>query len=175
MSNIVYGCATRIPAAWGDQVGQVPNGAVPYAVPASALNFNFGSAWWIFNLVANYAYSRYGPVHADVAAAIVALEAQYMADSAVAEAKALALYAQNPAAAVEMLTSYGETTGASLVAEWQTLFGQLFIKYRDGLLNTQSATPVCTKPRQFNCTYRNIPDSLEAGYPSQWFVVRPTF
>ena len=167
----VYGVSTRIPAAWGDRVGQVPNGAVPYGVDASALHFNFDSAWWIFNLVANYAYAKYAPVHAEVQAAIVAAEARFMREAAAVERKAAALLAPggDAQAATELLTAFTEAAGAGLVREWQALFGTLFIKYRDGFVNTQSATPVCTRPRQFNCTYRNIPDSLEAGYPSQWY------
>ena len=46
----VYGGATRIPAAFGDRVGQTPGGGVPYAPVADAFHMNLASAFWIWNL-----------------------------------------------------------------------------------------------------------------------------
>ena len=54
----VYGGATRIPAAFGSLVGQTPGGGVPYAPVADGFTMSLESAFWVWNLVGNVAFSE---------------------------------------------------------------------------------------------------------------------
>ena len=53
-----YPAITKIPASFGDPIGQEPAAGVPYAVKADAYNMNMDSAFWVWNLVANMAYGE---------------------------------------------------------------------------------------------------------------------
>lgn len=120
--------------------------------------------------MANYAYDRFELVSADVGAAIVATEAKFFSTVPQIDAAALqALRHGHVDTAVEMLTAYSVAAGSELVAEWQKLFGTLFVKYRDGFISTPTSTPVCQHRRQFNCTFRPVPNSAETGYPTPWY------
>jgi hypothetical protein len=48
------------------------------------------------------------------------------------------------AEAVEYLTQFSEEIGNALLKDWFKVFGQLFVKYRDGYVTTPNpAVPVC--------------------------------
>lgn len=148
--------------------GQVPQAGVATAVPGDALHFSFESAWWVFNLVANYAYGRYSVVSADISAHVVAQEAAFFAATATLEQKAAAAYKSNPETVVPMLTEFSVATGDQLVKDWLSLFTTLFTRYRDGFINTPDL-PVCAPGQKKGCTGRPIPKSAETGYPSPWY------
>ena len=54
----VYGGATRIPASFGSLVGQTPGGGVSYAPLADGFTMSLDSAFWVWNLVGNIAFSE---------------------------------------------------------------------------------------------------------------------
>ena len=41
------------------------------------------------------------------------------------------------------MTDFSVQLGDSLLDEWSTFFGQLFVKFRDGYVTKQSSAPVC--------------------------------
>ena len=109
------------------------------------MTFSLDSAFYVFNLVANYAYSRWDVIYADVHNEIIAKETTY-ADAVVeADASALNLFNSGQTAdAVEYLTTFSKDIGDSLLKDWFTFFGQLFVKYRDGYITTADPQfPVC--------------------------------
>ena len=59
-------------------------------------HFSWDAAFWMFNWVANYAYSRYSDMIQDIQIVQGQLEGGFMADQAGVEDKALALYRQSP-------------------------------------------------------------------------------
>ena len=64
-----------------------------YAVGTGDFNtFTWDSAFWVFNHVSNFIYSRYCDMIKDVQVVQRNLEGQFLADQAEAEAAALALY-----------------------------------------------------------------------------------
>ena len=132
----VYGGASRVPLAFSGKGPQ--DGATP-----PMLKFDMGSAFWAFNLVANWAYSNWAYIYPDVLAAINSRETNYMEEVSQVDAQAIKLFSSDPDAAVELLTRYGETTGNQLVADWGVFFGQLFVKFRDGYVITPSDSKVC--------------------------------
>jgi dipeptidase len=113
--------------------------------------FSWDSAWWVFNFVANLAYTRYSDIHADVRVAQKQLEDRFLADQAGVEAQAAKLYKRSPAAASAFLTRYSTKAGDDVTTRWRTLGEQLFVKYLDG--NVRDAQGKVTHP----------------GYPEGWY------
>ena len=112
----VYGGATRIPAAFGHTVGQVPGGGVPYApAPVDGFTMNLASAFWIWNLVGNVAFSeRYSTAYPDIVARVDVEQTRMLADSLQMEKDFVALWAVDEAAAVELMTKFCESEGMDM-------------------------------------------------------------
>jgi dipeptidase len=114
-----YASSTRVPRAYTNAAG-------------SATSMSFDSAFWVFNVVANFAYYRWEQV-APVVTNYVKHYEQLFAEQVVAEDKAaLLLWSTNQTAAVELLTAAGEKRGNALVADWMQLYLRLFMMFRDG-------------------------------------------
>ena len=83
------------------------------------MTFSLDSAFYVFNLVANYAYSRWDAIYPDVHAAIVQREANYKEMVVVADETATAMFAAGKTdAAVEYLTSFSVDIGDALLKDW---------------------------------------------------------
>ena len=166
----IYGSATRVPPAFAGQGAQ--DGVVP-----PMMEFSLQSAFYVFNLVANWAYSRWDLIYPEVYNAIVAKETQYHDEIKQIEAKAVSMFqeAENHkdsaardsarAAAVDYVTTYSVNTGNQLVNDWFKFFGQLFVKYRDGYVVSPNA-----ESKNCGCS------PVSASYPQSWFdrIVKDT-
>ena len=104
-----------------------------------AFSLFFCSAFWVFNMVANFAYYRYEQVAPVVIEQVGAYEQRFATEVAAEDKAALALWSADPAAAVELLTAAGEKRGNGLVSDWLKLYQQLFMDFRDG------QTPIAVK------------------------------
>jgi len=147
----IYGSATSVPASYA---GKGPQDGVTPPV----MFFNMQSAFTIFNLVANWAYSRWDVIYPELKANIVAVESQFQ--SVIHELDQLAVNKYNsegPAAAVALVTEQCTNFGNSLVMQWNELFGKLFMKYRDGyIIEVDDSNQAC------GCAPGNAP------YSAQW-------
>lgn len=115
-----YGGATRIPAPFGSLVGQTPGGGVPYAPTADGFTMSLDSAFWVWNLVGNVAFSeRYQLAYPQVIAAVDAAQTKMIAAAAQLEKDFVALWSVDQSAAVELATAFGETTGVSMFTQWR--------------------------------------------------------
>jgi len=116
----------------------------------SFTEFTWESAFWVFNFVANYAYSRYSDMIQDIQVVQRELEGRFLADQPQIDQAALALYNQSPRLAVDYLTRYSIKKGNDTVRRWRALGEHLIVKYLDG----------------------NVRDSLgrptHPGYPQEW-------
>jgi dipeptidase len=133
--------STRVPVSYTNAAG-------------SADRFSFDSAFWVFNMVANFAYYRWDQVAPVVSETIRQYEQKFVQEVAANDAAALDLWNSNhTAAAIELLTAAGEKRGNDLVSEWLQLYQELFMKFRDG------STP------------RNEVHGVEvtAGYAQDWY------
>ena len=119
----MYTSSTRVPHSFAQGNG-------------SMMEFTNEAAFWVFNQVTNFAYTRYNVIHPEVRAKQKALETQYVAFVKAADAGAQALYADDKAAAVAFLTDFSCKTGDELVADWRDFYGYLFTKYMDGNIKT---------------------------------------
>jgi dipeptidase len=125
-----YGSSTRVPESYAGKGPQ--DGVVP-----PLMTFSFDSAFYVYNLVANFAYTRWDLIYNDVIKNILSIEAKFESEIAELDMKALKVYQTNKDEAVELVTNYSVQTGNALVKDWLTFFGSLFVKYRDGYVITK--------------------------------------
>ncbi|MDZ7331675.1 MAG: C69 family dipeptidase [candidate division KSB1 bacterium] len=130
-------------------IKQVPHS---FAVGTGSFDeFSWESAFWVFNFVANYAYSRYSDMIKDIQKVQRELEGKFFADQSEIEAAALALYKQSPQLARDYLTEYSVKQGDATVQRWKKLGEFLLYKYLDG--NVKNELGKVTHP----------------GYPESWY------
>eukprot|EP00912_Choanoflagellata_sp_UC4_P002058 UC4_evm1s1314 len=157
----VYASATRIPSSYADPVGQTPEHAVPYGVKADILTPSLNSAFWIYNLVANMCYYRYKYAFPTVTSKIIEYEKNLFASVDDMDKKALSMVKTDKVATIEMLTSFGETTGDQLVRDW--------LQFRDGFINREPTIKKCEGDEKAGCTFRTVSNSEETGYEEEWY------
>lgn len=127
----------------------------PFAVGVADLfKFSFDSGFWVFNWVANWAYSRYSDMIVDIQHVQQELEGRFLADQKAVEAAALTLYRQSPQLAHEYLTKYSVAQGEATFARWRALGEHLVMKYMDGNLKTPDRQ--VKHPRYPDSWYRAI-------------------
>ncbi len=128
----MYTCMTRIPE--------------PYAVGnGSMMKFSDNSAFWVFNQVSNFAYTRYSDMIPEIQKKQSELENNYTAMVPAIDKVALEMYRVNPAKAVQFLTDFSVTQGNNTVSEWKKLYGYLFTKYMDGNIKEPAPLPAGNK------------------------------
>lgn len=123
----MYTCMTRVPETFA-----VGNG--------SMMEFSDNSAFWVFNQVSNFAYTRYSDMIKDIQSKQLELESNYIAMVPAIDNAALQIYRTDPAKAVQFLTDFSVSQGNNTVFQWKKLYGYLFTKYMDG--NIKKAVPL---------------------------------
>jgi dipeptidase len=96
------------------------------------LTYSPNAAFWSFNKVANYAYSRYSDMVVDIHKKQNALETRFADSIQYVDKRAMELWKQNPQSAREFLTEVGCRWGDETVETWNKLFEFLLVKYMDG-------------------------------------------
>jgi dipeptidase len=127
-------------------------------------DFSWDSAFWVFNFVANWTYSRYSDMIKDVQIVQRELEGEFHARSAEVDATALKLYQTAPDTARAYLTRYSAEQSEKTVKRWRTLGEQLIVKYLDG--NVRDEKGGIKHPRYPDDWYKQIVD--ESGDFFQW-------
>ncbi len=112
--------------------------------------FSWKSAWWIFNLVANYAYGRYSDAVRDIRKVQKELEDKFFSLQPAVERAALEIYRKSPRLAVEFLTEYSVVEGNAVLDRWVELWEYLVSKYNDGYVKGKDGWPKAV------------------GYPEEW-------
>ncbi len=103
------------------------------------------AAFWVFNQVSNFAYTRYNAIHPEIAEKQKMLEDGFVAATPAIDKKALALYEKDPKTAVEFLTNYSDTEADKVTHTWKEFYQYLFMKYMDG--NVKTADPGHQNPK----------------------------
>ncbi len=131
--------------------------AVPKAFAVGTADFSafsWDSAFWVFNFVSNFAYSRYSDMIQDIRRVQGELEGRFLSEQPEVEKTALKLAADSPAAARDYLTKYSVATAEGVVARWRKLGEFLIWKYLDG--NVRDTQGNVTHPRYPDEWYRAI-------------------
>jgi dipeptidase len=136
-----------------------------YAVGnGSMISWSETSAFWTFNQLNNWAYSRYNLIHPEIENYQTQLENQFATEVQVTDQQASELFKQNPASATEYLTGYSVYTGNKLVADWKVFYQYLFMKYMDGNVKNSDGRKLLD-----NGNGKNIPKApVQPGYGKNW-------
>ena len=165
-----YGGATRIPPSFGSRVGQVPGAGVPYAPVADSWTMSLDSAFWVWNLVGNVAFSeRFEEGFALILNSTLAEQARMAALAADMEAEFVALYdPAEPAPALELASAFMVATGEDMTMRWRALWMKLFAIYRDGTVFSAPETTQCSGGNVVNCTAKLEAVAHEEGYDQDY-------
>ncbi|GAB4380594.1 MAG: C69 family dipeptidase [Calditrichia bacterium] len=118
---------------------------------ASFQEFSWESAFWVFNFVANFAYTRYSDMIQDIRIIQQELEGKFLSRQAEIDQAALQLYRQASQLARDFLTDYSVKQGEEVTRRWKKLGEFLLYKYLDG--NVKDELGRVTHP----------------GYPMEWY------
>ncbi len=126
--------------------------AVPetFAVGNGAMmKFSENSAFWVFNQVSNFAYTRYKDMIPEIRKVQKELEMKFIQEQVpVIDKKAEELYKKSPKKAVDFLTTYSVNTGNDVVKRWKELYAYLFTRYMDGNIKTPDGNKLNPKVKQ---------------------------
>jgi dipeptidase len=145
----MYSSITKVPESFA-----VGNGDM--------LTYSDNSAFWTFNMVANFCYLRYNIMIEDVKKVQSQLENQYINATPLIDDTALSYFKKKPKQAINFLTNYSVKTGNQTEITWKNLSHYLLIKYIDGNIKKE-------KDGQFLKSGGNIPVApSQPGYPEWW-------
>jgi len=133
-----------------------------YAVGnGSMMEYSDNAAFWVFNQVSNFAYTRYNYIYKDIRKKQEELEMKYINAVPVVDIAAKELYENNPEQAIEFITDYSVNSGNQTVNEWKCLYRYLFTKYMDGNIKEKREVPE---------GYKYVtPNVSQPGYGEEWY------
>jgi len=125
------------------------------------MTFSDNAAFWVFNQVTNFAYTRTSLLIDDLQKKQKELEDGYLNETENIDKTASDLYKKNPAKAVKYLTEYSVKSGNNTVMQWKDLYKFLFTKYVDG--NVKEKQPM-------KAGYKfMVPKLSQPGYSEEWY------
>lgn len=104
-------------------------------VGGSIAELDLTKGFWVFNLVANLAYTKYSYIIKDIQEVQSRLENKFFEFQPAIENTAKELYKENKSLAIEYLTDYSCSQSQIVVDEWLNLWKRLVVKYNDGYIN----------------------------------------
>ena len=116
--------------------------------------FSWDSGFWVFNFVANWAYTRYKDMIQDIQPVQWELEGKFLNDTPEIEKAAMDLYKRSPQMARDYLTAYSVKQGEETYARWKKLGDFLLWKYIDG--NVRDSQGHVTHPEAPQEWYKRI-------------------
>ena len=126
------------------------------------MTYSADAAFWVFNEVTNFVYSRASVMTPDLQARQKELEQKYITETADIDSKAAELFKSSAKKGTELITQYSVNAGNNTVSEWRELYKYLFTKYMDGNVKT---------PRPVPEGYKYVTPHLEQpGYPQEWLM-----
>ncbi|OFX86868.1 MAG: peptidase C69 [Bacteroidetes bacterium GWF2_33_16] len=124
----MYCGMTRVPETFA-----VGNGSI--------MEYSDNAAFWVFNQVSNFAYTRYSDMIKDIQPVQQDLEKGFITEVNAIDKVAGELYKTNPEFAIEFITNYSVTQGNNTVYTWKKLYAYLFTKYLDGNIKYSQTVP----------------------------------
>ena len=112
----MYSCLTHVPECFAEGNGD-------------SYTFSPTSAWWTFNMVANWAYTKYSRMYPHIRETQQIWDEKFNAQTEGLDAK---IAEMNEEEARAFLTSYSCAQAENLVADWQRLYIYLVTKFIDG-------------------------------------------
>ena len=118
----MYTCMTEIPECF-----RVGNGSMS--------EWSETSAFWTFNQMSNWAYTKYDYIHPEIEKEQSKLESDWV-NNTVPAMDNRANGCKNQKEAIRLLTEFSNNQATKLCKTWKNLYHDLFMKYMDGNLNT---------------------------------------
>jgi dipeptidase len=120
----VYASSTAIAAPYAGQGSQD-------GVLTPLLQFDLGKAFWVQNMVSNFAYFRWSDVYPMVRQKIDAIQNDFMAQVAMADQRALELYKdgssqQDVEKVIAFVTQFSVNAGNQLHQDWMQFYGKYY-------------------------------------------------
>ena len=112
----MYSCLTRVPECFKEGNGD-------------SYTFSHTSAWWTFNLVANWAYTKYSRMYPHIRAKQQVWDDKFNTQIPGLDERVSQMNAEDAKA---FLTNYSCSQATSLVEDWQRLYIYLVTKFIDG-------------------------------------------
>ncbi len=125
------------------------------------MTFSDNAAFWAFNQVSNFAYSRRLPMEDDIKNKQRELEKGYIEEISVVDQVAAGLYEKDPKLALKYITDYSVDAGNNTVSEWKSFYAFLFAKFMDGNIKKSREVP---KGYKFM-----TPEVSQPGYSKEWY------
>ncbi len=125
--------------------------SIPLSYTVGTLRkFSWESAWWIFNLVANYAQLKYSYMIPEILSVQKEIEGNFLSTQSEIEKTAVALAKNDPYLMTRYLTDYSISHAEQVVNRWRELAMYLIAKYNDGYVQDSTGR------------------ARELGYPDDW-------
>ncbi|MDR3108116.1 MAG: C69 family dipeptidase, partial [Planctomycetaceae bacterium] len=118
----------------------------------SIKEFSWDSAWWVFNLVSNYANLKYSVIAPEIIAVQKEFETKFFTLQTPVEKTATEIFKTNPDLAKRYLTDYSVSQAESVAASWKKLATEIFTKHNDGYYVTEDGS----RPNE------------KSAYPQDW-------
>jgi dipeptidase len=112
----MYSTITKVPNCFAEGNGDM-------------YNYSPTSAWWTYNIVANWAYTKYSAMMPDIKKVQAAWEDKFNSQVDVVDAQVAEMDQEK---AIEFLTKYSCSQAEESTAAWKELGIYLFVKYLDG-------------------------------------------
>jgi len=142
----IYCGSTRVPESFA-----VGNGDM--------MEYSETAAFWVFNELSNFAYTRYNLIVPEIRKAQNDLETAYIKEVQDIDKKAVELYKKSPKKALPFITNYSVNAGNNTVKKARNLYRYLFVKYMDGNVKEKvegQKNPKVTQPGYSEEWYRMI-------------------
>jgi len=105
----------------------------PTAYTTGSLDkFSMDSAWWVFNLVSNFAEIKWSYMVKDILAVQRELEGRFISMEPAVDQAGAALYKRDPKLAAEYLNDYSNSQARTVYRRWIKLSEELICRYNDG-------------------------------------------
>ncbi len=151
----VYTSITKVPHTYAEGNGDM-------------MTWSDDAAFWVFNQVSNFAYTRYDYIIPEIRKEQKMLEERFVTYVSAIDEGALKLYKKDKKAAIDFLTKFSTENADNLVYHWRDFYHYLFMKYMDGNIKEKSA------PKE---NYKFVNPKLEQpGYGEEWYrrIVKET-
>lgn len=125
----------------------------------SMMEFSPDAAFWVFNQVSNFAYTRYNYMLPFIQERQKKLETGFLQETAEVDKVASDLFKKDPKKAVEYITGYSVKSAEKTVSEWKDLYAFLFTRFMDGNVKTKvegQQNPKVEQPGYDESWYRQV-------------------
>ena len=111
----------------------------PFAT-GSITEFSWDSAWWVTNLVSNYANLKFNRIAPEIIKVQQEIEAEFLVQQPQEEKWAREVLLMDPTTARWNLTQYSKMAGELVFTRWQKLATGVFTKFNDGYIRGEDGS-----------------------------------